>query len=86
MENSRIELIVKEWFELKTGIELSDETINKIVVDITDYSSLIKQDLFVVANKKTSDSTFIFNSLIKAESFIKKTGYKHLSVFNIRID
>ena len=30
----RIELIVKEWFELKTGITLSDETIKKLVDDI----------------------------------------------------
>ena len=29
----RIELIVKDWFKLKTGIELSDETISQMVAD-----------------------------------------------------
>ena len=32
----RIELIVKEWFEFKTGVVLSDDTLSKLVDDITD--------------------------------------------------
>jgi hypothetical protein len=31
----RIESIVKDWVKLKTGLELSDETISQVVADIT---------------------------------------------------
>ena len=32
----RIKIIVSEWFEFKTGIILSDETLSKLVDDITE--------------------------------------------------
>jgi hypothetical protein len=32
----RIESIVKDWVKLKTGLELSDETIRQMVTDITE--------------------------------------------------
>ena len=35
----RIELIVKEWFEFKTGVLLSDDTLSKLVDDITETSN-----------------------------------------------
>ena len=31
----RVKIIVSEWFEFKTGIILSDETLSKLVDDIT---------------------------------------------------
>jgi hypothetical protein len=31
----RVKLIVGEWFDFKTGIVLSDETLSKLVDDIT---------------------------------------------------
>lgn len=32
----RVKTIVSEWFEFKTGIILSDETLSKLVDDITE--------------------------------------------------
>ena len=32
----RISLIVKEWFELKTAVKLSDDTLSKLVDEITE--------------------------------------------------
>jgi len=30
----RVELIVSEWFELKTGVKLSEKTLSKLVDEI----------------------------------------------------
>jgi len=32
----RVKIILSEWFEIKTGIVLSDETLNKLINDITE--------------------------------------------------
>ena len=44
-----IELIVKDWVKLKTGIDLSDETISQMVVDITEAKQC---DIHVVGSRR----------------------------------
>jgi hypothetical protein len=53
---TRIELIIKDWVKLKTGIELSDKTISKLTIDIVNSSQcnkkIIEQLAEIEANAK----------------------------------
>jgi hypothetical protein len=73
MENSKIELIVKEWFELKTGTELSQETIKKILVDITEKEkdNISEKYVFLIQNKDDLLNVGCFSSLEKASASVK---------------
>lgn len=57
----RIKTIVSEWFEFKTGIVLSDETLSKLVDDITET--------------KQSDIPFVSITLPTKDEVVSK-GYK----------
>ena len=47
----RIELIVKDWVKLKTGLELSDDTISQMVDDITETKQC---DIHGVSNNEVA--------------------------------
>jgi hypothetical protein len=80
MGNSRIELIVKEWFELKIGIELSDETIKKIVVDITEKEedNISEKYVFLIQNKDSLLNIGCFSSLEKANAYVNNNTIYHI--------
>ena len=43
INKKRIKIIVREWFEFKTGIILSNKTLNKLVCDIITKQHKIKK-------------------------------------------
>ena len=76
----RIELIVKDWFKLKTGLELSDETISQMVADITETKQCdihgVGNFAFLVQDKNTLLNHGLFSSEEKAKKYINgNTNY-----------
>lgn len=76
----RIELIVKDWVKLKTGLELSDETISQMVADITETKqcdiNVVGNCAFLVQDKNTLLNHGLFSSEEKAKKYINgNTNY-----------
>lgn len=71
----RIKTIVSEWFEFKTGIILSDETLSKLVDDITETKQcdipVVVRSAYLVQNKNTLVNHGLFDSEEKAVNYIK---------------
>ena len=72
----RIELIVKDWVKLKTGLELSDETISQMVADITetkqcDIPSVVKslptkEDAVAEGYRIAKDAGYNYRRVLKS--------------------
>lgn len=65
----RVKLIVKEWFELKTGIVLSNKTLRKLVDDITECKQcdipVVSQrsELFALLNWMKNEPQFSIDDI-----------------------
>jgi hypothetical protein len=70
----RIELIVKDWVKLKTGLELSDETIRQMVTDITETKQC---DIHVVTTRLNVDTKISKKHKLGTIRYKSDFGFNH---------